>query len=174
MHNWKATVPFTIRDYRASDFEALWKIDQACFAPGISYTRWELQTYMGRSGGFTLIAETDERGKESAQEPSQSKEERILGFLVAESTRRRRGHIITIDVRLVARRQHVGSELLELAEERFLAQACGAIQLETAVDNTGALSFYKRHGYNVIKTVPRYYANGVDALVLEKHLRSRF
>jgi ribosomal protein S18 acetylase RimI-like enzyme len=38
------------------------------------------------------------------------------------------------------------------------------------VDNISALSFYKRHGYSVISTSPRYYSNGVDALVLEKDL----
>jgi len=30
--------------------------------------------------------------------------------------------------------------------------------------------FYKRHGYSVVKTIPRYYSNGVDALVLQKDL----
>jgi ribosomal protein S18 acetylase RimI-like enzyme len=44
------------------------------------------------------------------------------------------------------------------------------VELETAVDNVSALSFYKRQGYNVTKTQPRYYSNGVDALVLEKPL----
>jgi len=47
---------------------------------------------------------------------------------------------------------------------------CRSIYLETAVDNAAALAFYKRHRYDVIKTVPRYYSNGVDALVLEKNL----
>ena len=45
-----------------------------------------------------------------------------------------------------------------------------AVGLETAVDNVAALSFYKRHGYSVIRTWPRYYSNGVDALVLKKEL----
>jgi ribosomal protein S18 acetylase RimI-like enzyme len=46
------------------------------------------------------------------------------------------------------------------------------VRLETAVDNLAALSFYKRHLYSVTKVVPRYYSNGVDALVLEKKLLS--
>jgi len=32
--------------------------------------------------------------------------------------------------------------------------------------------FYKRHQYSMVKTVPHYYSNGVDALVLEKDLLS--
>jgi ribosomal protein S18 acetylase RimI-like enzyme len=46
------------------------------------------------------------------------------------------------------------------------------VVLETAVDNTAAVSFYKRHRYNVIKTLPRYYSNGVDAFVMKKDLLS--
>ena len=42
--------------------------------------------------------------------------------------------------------------------------------LEAAVDNSTALAFYKQHGYSVIRTWPRYYSNGVDALVLKKNL----
>ena len=47
------------------------------------------------------------------------------------------------------------------------------VALETAVDNLPALSFYKRHGYAVVKTWPRYYSNGVDALVMRKELAPR-
>jgi ribosomal protein S18 acetylase RimI-like enzyme len=42
--------------------------------------------------------------------------------------------------------------------------------LETAVDNVAALLFYKRRGYNVLETFPRYYSNAMDALLLEKDL----
>jgi ribosomal protein S18 acetylase RimI-like enzyme len=49
---------------------------------------------------------------------------------------------------------------------------CASIRLETAVDNVAALSFYKRHGYNVIRSLLRYYSNGVDALLLERDLHS--
>ena len=96
----------------------------------------------------------------------------VLGFLVGESNRRGVGHIITIDVRADARRHSVGSRLLEAAETRLIEAKCNSVRLETAVDNISALSFYKRHGYDVIKTIPRYYSNGVDALLLEKNLLS--
>ena len=48
------------------------------------------------------------------------------------------------------------------------ASAGRLVRLETAVDNSSALSFYKRHGYDVLRAIPHYYSNGVDALVLEK------
>ena len=90
---------------------------------------------------------------------------------MAEAGGRARGHIITIDVIAAARRFGVGSLLLRAAEDRLISAGCRAVELETAVDNVSALSFYKRHGYSVIKTFPRYYSNGVDALVLEKELK---
>ena len=62
--------------------------------------------------------------------------------------------------------------MLQAAEERLRALHCQSVILETAVDNRAALSFYKRHHYTVIKTLPRYYSNGVDAFVLKKDLLS--
>ena len=172
-------VPFTIRDFQPSDFDALWRIDQDCFAPGISYSRTELKLYIRRRGSFTLLAvdaapsapatlvpNLGKHAKHSSAIPSTP----VVGFIVAEADGRGRGHIITIDVIAAARRSGVGSLLLRAAEDRLSAAHCRSVELETAVDNLSALSFYKRHAYNVIRTFPRYYSNGVDALVLQKDL----
>lgn len=146
---------FAIRDFKPEDFETLWNIDQECFPPGIAYSREELAMYMRRRSAITLIAENSD-GIE------------IAGFIVAHGGAT--GHIITIDVLAEARRSGLGSQLLRAAEARLQESGSHAVGLETAVDNTGALAFYKRHGYDVIRTWPRYYANGVDALVLRKNL----
>ena len=150
-------VPFTLRDARPDELETLWRIDQECFPPEIAYSRKELKIYMQRAGAFTIVAE--QAGA-------------IGGFLIAHSGKA--GHIITIDVLAAYRRAGLGSLLLEESERRLQASGSSAVGLETAVDNRPALSFYKRHGYNVIKTWPRYYANGVDALVLKKELKPRY
>jgi len=144
-----------IREYRPSDFETLWKIDQVCFAQGISYTRRELAFYIGQKRGFTLVAETD--GK-------------IVGFVVIDRDRQGQGHVITIDVLPEARRSGLGSQLMTAAEERLRALGCSTVFLEAAVDNAAALAFYKRHGYSVVQTIPRYYLDSIDALVLVKDL----
>jgi len=146
---------FAIRDFKPEDFDALWQMDQECFPPGISYSRRELSAYMRQRGAFTLIA-------------TNSTAKSIAGFIVAYGGPT--GHIITIDVAVTARRSGVGSLLLRAAEDRLRDSGSHAVGLETAVDNIAALSFYKRHGYNVIRTWPRYYSNGVDALVMRKEL----
>ncbi|MGC2820001.1 MAG: N-acetyltransferase [Candidatus Sulfotelmatobacter sp.] len=173
-------MPFIIREFQPSDFDTLWKIDQTCFAAGISYTRTELRLYMRRRAAFTLVAASQESAK-SDDSPSATKtcqnlpasgpsDGAIAGFIIAEAGARARGHIITIDVIASARRAGVGSLLLRAAEDRLISVECRSVELETAVDNLSAISFYKRHGFSVIKTFPRYYSNGMDALVLEKTL----
>ena len=120
-----------------------------------------------------MVAEsiTDSRKKAGTDvAPGEGSSLKLLGFIVAQVTRRSVGHILTIDVPSASRRFGVGSKLLATAEERLRASDCHSVELETAVDNAGALAFYKRHGYSVVKTIPRYYTNGVDAFVLEKEL----
>ena len=153
---------FTLRSFKSEDFGTLWEIDQSCFPPGISYSRHELKSFVRRQRAFTLVAE---RGEGQA-------ENRVLGFLVAEASARGIGHIITIDVRSEARRHHIGSALLNAAEARLHSEKCSSVRLETAVDNVTAITFYKRHQFYVLGTIPRYYSNGVDALLLEKNLLS--
>ena len=162
-------MPFTIRDFDPADFDTLWNIDQACFPPGISYSRTELKVYMRRRGSFTLVAVNDATVGSEGKKKTPGSLPAIAGFIVAEPGRTS-GHIITIDVVAPARRFGVGSLLLSSAESRLRDAQCRSVQLETAVDNISALSFYKRHGYSVVKTYPRYYSNGVDALVLLKNL----
>ncbi len=151
---YNVAVAFVIRDFQPEDFETLWHMDQECFPPGISYSKQELKAYIRRRGSFTLVATDDEN--------------RVSGFIVVHDGPT--GHIITIDVDTTARRSGVGSLLLRAAEDRLRGAGSRAVGLESAVDNLAALSFYKRHGYNVIRTWPRYYSNGVDALVMKKDL----
>jgi len=147
-------VPFSIRSFQQPDFDTLWRIDQACFDPQLAYSRPELAFYMKRPGSFTLVAEN---------------EGSILGFIVAES-RRKTGHIITIDVIGKARRAGAGSALLRAAEDKLALAGVASVMLETPVNNLPAIHFYKRHGYFVQKTTAGYYSGQLDALVMSKDL----
>ncbi|MGH9521265.1 MAG: GNAT family N-acetyltransferase [Terriglobales bacterium] len=126
------------RESELADFEALWSVDQKCFEPGIAYSRRELASYMRQRGAFTFIGETRETARSRW---------RIAGFLVGQTVRGKLGHVITIDVLPQARRTGIGTRLMSEAEERLTKRGCEAIVLETAVDNSSAIAFYKRLGY---------------------------
>ncbi len=157
-----------MREAQPEDFETLWRIDQNCFPPGIAYSRFELAAYVRRRKAFTLVAETG--SAETDGKTGSDSATVVAGFIVAESNRREEGHIITIDVLPVYRRSGLGSKLLSAAEQRLRAIACQKVLLETAVDNSPAIAFYKRHDYHVVRTIPRYYPDNVNALVLQKDL----
>jgi [ribosomal protein S18]-alanine N-acetyltransferase len=189
---YNSLVFFSIREFRKDDFETLWRIDQQCFAPGISYSRLELAAYMKLAGSFTLIAESgsasgarspevnvgDPKASDSGTgitpgtESTSANHLGIMGFVVGNANRFGNGHIITIDVLPGRQRAGVGSGLLEACEKRLLEAGCKFVRLETAVNNTPALSFYKRHGYFLVRTLRNYYPDGSDALVLRKELLS--
>jgi [ribosomal protein S18]-alanine N-acetyltransferase len=149
-------VEFVIRDFRPDDFTALWQIDQQCFSSETAYSKVELMHYIRRHGAFTVIAVNDGE---------------IAGFAIGESTRGR-GHVITLDVTEKFRRHGLGSKLMHELETRFRESGCEVSLLETAVNNLGAIMFYKRHGYVVLKTIPRYYGGHLDALLMGRKLSS--
>ncbi len=152
-----------IREATKEDFDTLWRIDQRCFEPGISYTRRELSWYMNLRGAFTIVGERKGANGRWA----------IAGFAVGQQPRRGLGHVVTIDVLPDARRTGLGTRLMQEVESRLKINGCEAIFLETAVDNLPALNFYKRLGYSVVKTIPRYYLDKIDALMMAKDLRPR-
>ncbi len=152
---------FRLRPYDKKDFEHLYKLDQQCFPPGIAYSRAELSSYIARKNSFTLIAESPE-GKSAA--------EKIAGFITVEMTNKGYGHIITIDTRPEHRRKGLGTLLMEGAEKKIRDLEGFMVALEVAVDNAPAITFYKRHKYNVLKTLPRYYNGQVDGLLMTKRL----
>jgi [ribosomal protein S18]-alanine N-acetyltransferase len=151
-------VTFRLRDFEPADFDFLYQIDQSCFPPGISYSRHELAYYMNLRGTFTLVAETTGERLE------------IAGFIVGQKNLKGMGHIITIDTVTKFRRHGLGSILMHAAEDRLRSTGCHAVILEVAVDNASAIAFYKRLGYFVLKTIPRYYHDRLDALMMARRI----
>ncbi len=150
-----------LRAYRAADLPALHALDQVCFPPGIAYSRAELRSFIEHPSSFTVVA---------------SDGEAVCGFVVVRPVRRQGVsgdlalHILTIDVAPDHRRSGVGSTLMDwmFAKAKHLGSA--AIVLEVAIDNYPAQEFYKRHGFEVVGTIPGYYNAVTDALELTRQL----
>jgi [ribosomal protein S18]-alanine N-acetyltransferase len=151
-------VPFRLRAYDPADFQRLYEIDRLCFPPGISYSRQELAYYMNLRGAFTIVAETTGKTPE------------IAGFIVAQKRPKGIGHIVTIDTLYNFRRTGLGTTLIKAAEDRLRTEGCYGVVLETAVDNEGAIAFYKKLDYFIIKTIPRYYKDRLDAFMMGKRI----
>jgi [ribosomal protein S18]-alanine N-acetyltransferase len=145
---------FKIRAYEARDFQAIHKLDQACFPPGISYSKWSMQYFVNLATADCLIAE---------------EEKKIVGFLLAE-TNPPLAHIITLDVAESHRKRGVGSALLREMEEHFAFHGIQSVLLETAVDNEAGIAFWSHHGYRSEAVVKRYYLGKIDAYEMRKKL----
>lgn len=145
-------VTFSIRKYRHQDFESLFTIDQACYQPGIAYSRRDLRNYLHFPGADCLVAEA---------------ESQIAGFVLTAHDDRW-GHIITIDVLESYRRLGLGSTLLHEAERKLAATGVRQVTLETATNNASAIAFWKKHGYHTRGVLKNYYPGGVDAYCMLK------
>jgi [ribosomal protein S18]-alanine N-acetyltransferase len=143
-----------IRQYEARDFAALHKLDQACFPPGISYSKFSLQYFLNLPAADCLVGED---GKA------------IAGFILAEANPPL-AHIITLDVGAAYRRKGLGSKLLSEMEKHFRYKEVRAVLLETAVDNESGVAFWQHHGYRTEALLKRYYLGRVDAYEMRKRL----
>ncbi len=144
-----------LRPFRRADLPTLYEIDQACFVPGISYTRQELADFIGNRLSQTWVAD------EAAE---------IAGFLIAHRGPGKILHIVTIDVLAAWRRRGVGSLLMDAAEQWAGGHGLGVIGLETAEDNLPAQKFYVARGYRKVDEIQHYYADGSAAWVMVKEL----
>lgn len=149
-----------LRDYRPQDFQRLLEIDKVCFVEGIAYSAKELRHFLNRPSAVRIVGE---------------KAGEIQGFVIADHFHPRRsdqrmGRIITIDVLPEARRNGMGSDLLNAAEDRVRDAGATYLSLETAVDNLAALRFYKKHGFVGLRILPNYYLDSIDAMLMGKKL----
>jgi len=143
-----------IRQYEARDFAALHKLDQACFPPGISYSKFSLQYFLNLPAADCLVVED---GKA------------IAAFILSE-TNPPLAHIITLDVAAAYRRKGLASKLLSEMEKHFRYKEVHAVLLETAVDNESGIAFWQHHGYRTEAVLKRYYLGRVDAYEMRKRL----
>ncbi|MGC2329830.1 MAG: N-acetyltransferase [Candidatus Acidiferrales bacterium] len=158
-----ALARFRLREYRPPDFEALYEIDQACYEPAIAYSRRELRNYLRFPGADCLVAEAEAK----ANAGSKSRKSSIAGFCVT-AHEDDWGYIITIDVLESYRRHGLGTLLLAEAERRLAVNGATEVALDTAVNNTAAIAFWKKHGYRIRGTRKGYYPGGLDGYAMAK------
>jgi ribosomal-protein-alanine N-acetyltransferase len=147
-------VNLSIRQYDAHDFAALHKLDQACFPPGIAYSKTMLRYFLAQPGAECLVATIDDK---------------IAGFLLSEENPPL-AHIITLDVAEAQRRHGVGTQLVGESEAHLRFRGVRTVLLETATTNHPGIAFWQRHGYRKEAVLKNYYPGRLDAFEMRKQL----
>lgn len=148
------------RLYTPEDFDALYALEEACFAPPFRFGRRYMRLQVQRADAATWIAEENRR---------------MAGFAIVEWTKRRSrvaAYIQTIEVAPEARSRGVGGELLSRIEAS--AQTAGAqlIWLHVEAANAAAIRLYEEQGYLCEGRRENFYPEGRAALIYRKQLGS--
>jgi ribosomal-protein-alanine N-acetyltransferase len=147
-------LPLTVEGMRATDIAEVHEIERLSFS-----TPWPAYAFEQELRGNRLaryvVARTPLLGRE-----------RVVGFagvwLMADEA-----HITTFGVHPDWRRQGVGSRLLLRLLELSLELRAARMTLEVRVGNLPAQELYRRFGFAIAGTRPRYYTDdGEDAFVM--------
>ena len=145
-----------IRLATAADFPVLLDIDKESFPEGIAYDAPELSYFMSRRGSRTLVLEHDGD---------------VAAFLIADTRpAQRAATIVTLDVRPPFRRLGYASRLLLESETLLKERGVRDYRLQVDVSNAAAIAFYRKHGFEQLRTLRGYYSNGHDAYLMTKIL----
>src|SRR5690348_3917772 len=149
---------YTLREYSPPDLETLYGIDQACYEPGIAYSRRMLRWFLSQRGAVNIVAQATHDARPA-----------ILGFIIAHA-RGKEGYIVTIDVLVAHRRSGVGTALLHETERRLASIGVRYVGLHTATNNEAGVAFWRRHGYRSVGVTRGYYLGRIDAYEMLKEL----
>lgn len=145
----------TVREAERGDLLAVYRIEETSFEQPWPFTAF--QSYLGDPG--FLVAEDSS----------------IVGYVVADvidSHGRDLGHIKDIAVHDTRRGEGIGTLLLTRALAVLETEDVDSVKLEVRESNETARSLYRTHGFDHRRTLPEYYSDGEDALVLVRPLQS--
>ena len=145
-------VSFNLRDAGIRDILSVYRLERACF----DLDAWpvvDILAVLIMPGIIRLKAVVNGE---------------LVGFIAGDARRGSdTGWIVTLGVLGPYRRSGIATRLLQACEERLQT---AKVRLSVRRSNEAAIQLYRRHGYYLVDTWPRYYVDREDALVLEKKL----
>jgi ribosomal-protein-alanine N-acetyltransferase len=82
----------------------------------------------------------------------------------------RKGHIVSVAVMPDFRNQGIAYFLVEQALSALSVHHADECYLEVRTSNEPAINLYKKMGFDITRTIPRYYYDASDAYVMTKQL----
>jgi len=94
------------------------------------------------------------------------KHHKLVGFIIGVKTNSEIARIVMLAVSKDYRRQGVGNILLSNFLREVLIKNIKHVELEVNINNNSAIEFYRKHGFEIIDTLIKFYQNGEDANVM--------
>jgi ribosomal-protein-alanine N-acetyltransferase len=147
----------SIRRFRASDLDAILKIEHASFYKD-AYDRNLFAEFHHKCGDLFLVAEGT-RG--------------IGGYMVTCTRSRggsRRAELVSLAVDPKARHQGVASALMDSTLRRLRRRRVTRFSLMVKVTNRAAMAFYRKYRFLQLRIARGYYEDGKDAWLMVRDL----
>jgi ribosomal-protein-alanine N-acetyltransferase len=149
--------PAAVREVDRDDLLTIHRIEKAAFPQPWPFSAFE--RYLDEPGFLVAEREDPDAGDDPA----------VVGYVVADTVPNHGsplGHVKDIAVDPAHRCEGVGSTLLQRAIDVLGEKEAGSVKLEVRATNDGAISLYREFDFHHRRTIPNYYGNGEDALVM--------
>ncbi len=147
------------RDYRTTDLESMFQLDEACFEEEFRFDRESMREFAEEQNSIVRVAENDGE---------------VAGFVIAHVERvshGRQAYVVTLDVAAAYRQNGLATRLMNDVEASMVAAGVQWIQLHVFTGNVNAIRFYERIGYQRMSMQRGFYGeSGLDAFVYGKEL----
>ncbi len=130
-----------VRAYRSADLDSIVELESRAFPVG-PYSRRMLSSIFRNPLSFTFVAEEDGR---------------IIGYASVLPLDAESADVESIAVDPDYQGRGIGGILLEAIEREMIRRRYKRSVLEVRDKNEAAIAFYRRHGYDIVSHMPRYY-----------------
>ena len=151
-----SALPIKIRHSGAEDVRVLLEIDQICFPADIAFSHDEIASYLSHAKSIAWVAE---------------RAGRILGYVMAHIEDDLFAHVITLDIIPEARRQKIGTTLMNRMHKELRQRGVNVFVLEVGVENSPAQKLYKKLQYQYLERLSGYYHGRQDAYRMARFFR---
>jgi len=152
---------YTLRGFGPADLDAVMNINRVCLPENYA-PYFFLDTFNTLPDAFIVAqSQTQVVGYIMCRVEHGFSDLRKLRFA-------RKGHIVSVAVMPEYRNLGMGYSLVQQALSALSARHIDECYLEVRVGNFPAINLYKKMGFEVSRTIPRYYFDGSDAYVMSK------
>lgn len=156
-----------LRPVSRDDLGAVATLERACFEepwPPVAFAQF------AEAAGFLVAVDPDD-----AIDHHELPDGRLAGYVVTTPSSEAPAtvaHVRNLAVDEAYRRRGLATRLLSRSLAIYADRGLARVRLEVRESNTMAIALYRDRGYDVVRQIPGYYADGETALVMERPLES--